>query len=140
MRVHNSIKKFVGRALFLGGLMGSLNGCDTSLQEKFGMEKEYSLDLNNDGSQELVFAKERWTFFNDELVYDIFASGKNGRRKIFTLKGTQDFEFQDMDGDEDLDLIYSIYEGGEWNPPAKVYLSRNNEGEFGEAEHLWDIR
>ena len=129
--------RFVRKALGIGALVLALAGCDNK-PRNFNAY----VDLNNDKKQEVVagnYGKSRWNYIDYDLTAKI--SNSDGSyaepRLLMRFKDKPDqIEFTDLDGDGDLDLVFSKYGKSRWNYiDYDTFVAKNDgEGNFGEPE------
>ena len=129
--------RFVRKALGIGALVLALAGCDNQPRNF-----NFYIDLNGDKRQEVVAGNYGQTHLN-YVDYDLTSKisnsdGSYGKLKLLMrFKGRPDqIEFTDLDGDEDLDLVFSRYGQKHWNSvDYDTFVAKNDgKGNFGEPE------
>ena len=125
------------KALGIGALVLALAGCDNR-------PRNYNayVDLNNDKKQEVVagnYGKAHWDYVDYDLTAKISnPDGSYGEPKLlmrFRDKPDQ-INFTDLDGDGDLDLVFSRYGKAHWDyVDYDTFVAKNDgKGNFGEPE------
>ena len=125
------------KALGIGALVLALAGCDNQ-------PRNYNayVDLNGDKRQEVVagnYGQKHWDYVDYDLTAKISNSdGGYGEPKLLMrFKGRPgQIEFTDLDGDGDLDLVFSKYGQKHWSTvDYDTFVAKNNgKGNFGEPE------
>jgi len=129
--------RFMRKALGIGALVLALAGCDNQ-------PRNYNayVDLNNDKKQEVVagnYGEFHWDFADYDLTAKISnPDGSYGESKLlmrFRNRPDQ-INFTDLDGDGDLDLVFSKYGESHWDfADYDTFVAKNDgNGNFGEPE------
>ncbi|MEK6834885.1 MAG: hypothetical protein AABX61_01330 [Nanoarchaeota archaeon] len=129
---YKKIKDFGKKAILITGLAGILNGCTENVEYK---TTQIFKDLNNDGKPEhvyLIYNSKESGFGFPENIYDLIVrSGEEkdfGEPKLlqrFRYVKPKEIKIEDINGDENQDLVYLIY-----NP---------KESGFGFPENIYDL-